>query len=147
MKTLATCSPKEFISQTIKIKRHAESWLKSTDILGIRATIPELKKLPKGATAEEIEEIRAENMAKVKKQSRENLSKMFDAVFEKEPDKTIELLALCCFIEPAEANDTPMNKYMEAITSLISDAAVLNFFTSLLLLGQTLGLDASKISD
>ena len=42
MKNLANCKPSEFLRQTNKIRRAAEKWLKITDIMEIRKTLPEL---------------------------------------------------------------------------------------------------------
>lgn len=138
MKTLATCTPKEFISQTLRIKELAQDWVRATNILEIRKTMPELLPIPKGATQEEADAIKRTNAEALKKQSNENLNKMLTAVLEKEPDKTIELLALCCFIEPEDANNHKMDEYLGAIAELLGNVAVINFFTSAVQLGQTI---------
>jgi hypothetical protein len=40
MKNLANCKPSEFLSQTNKIRKSVEKWLKLTDIINIRKRIP-----------------------------------------------------------------------------------------------------------
>ena len=90
-KTLATCKPSEFLKQTYRVKKTAEKWLKDTKILDIRKVVPEVEKVPSGATAEQAAEIEARNTEKLTKQAKENLSKMFDAVFGEYPDETLEV--------------------------------------------------------
>ena len=136
MKTLATCTPKEFITQTVRIKNLVEDWLNVTRIMEIRKTLPELTPVPTGATQEEADAITKRNAEAMKKQSNENLKKMLSAILEKEPDKTIELMALCCFVEPDDANNHKMDEYLSAISELMSNVAVINFFTSVVQLGQ-----------
>lgn len=136
MKTLATCTPKEFITQTVRIKNLVEDWLDVTGIMKIRETLPELTPVPTGATQEEADAIRLRNAEAMKKQSDENLKKMLSAILEKEPDKTIDLMALCCFVEPEDANNHKMEEYLSAVSELLSNVAVINFFTSVVQLGQ-----------
>ena len=42
MKTLANCTPREFLKQTNKIKNAAKDWLTKTDIQGIRSRLPKI---------------------------------------------------------------------------------------------------------
>lgn len=136
-KTLATCKPSEFLKQTYKLKKSAEKWLKDTKILDIRKNIPKLEEVPQNATDEQKKEIDERNNQKVVAQTKENLSKMFDAAFGEYPDETLEILALCCFIEPEHIDDYDMSDYFEVLGALMKNRAVISFFTSLLQWAQT----------
>lgn len=144
MKTLVTCKPTEFLVQTNKIRKYAEKWLKDTQILEIRKNVPELKSAPHGATPEEKRRVVEENKALLQEQSSKNLKKMLDAIMDEYPEETLRLLALCCFIEPNEIDDHTVEEYLDALAGLIGNASVISFFTSLVLLGQTLGSDVPK---
>lgn len=125
MKNLANCKPSEFLRQTVKIKKAAEKWLKLTDIMNIRRNVPELPKdMPIVEKNKRLAEI-----------GRENVSKMFDAIAEKHPDETMELLALCCFVEPENVDDHEIAEYLDSFAELIANESVRNFFTSLMNLG------------
>ena len=93
MKNLATCTPTEFFTQTLKIRHAAADWFKHTNILNIRKKMP---KLPEGISAEE-------KQAAVLAQAKENALEMFTQVFEEYPDETVRLMALACFVEPEHA--------------------------------------------
>lgn len=144
MKTLVTCKPTEFLAQTNKIRKHAENWLKNTKLLEIRKNVPQLQSAPEGATSEERLAVLEENKRLLSEQSQKNLSKMLDSALEEHPQETLELLALCCFIEPNEIDEHSVEEYLNAIAELIGNASVINFFTSLVLLGQTLTSDVPK---
>ena len=126
LKTLASCKPSEFLAQTNKIRKIAEKWLKETDLMKIRSTKPVY---PEGATDEEKKQI-------LQNQVKENLSRMLDAILEKGAQETLDLLALICFVEPKDVDKHSMSEYITAVTEVISDSAVLGFFTSLMRLGQ-----------
>lgn len=126
MKNLANCKPSEFFAQTVKIRRYVESWLTATDILNIRKKVPEL-------TDKMTDE---EKRKAIAEQAKSNLWAMFDSLFEKNAELTIGLLALLCFIEPAEADDHEMGEYLQSISELMDDQRVINFFTSLLRLDR-----------
>lgn len=127
MKTLANCKPREFLAQTVKIKRAVEAWLTATDIANIRKRMPVI----------------ADNLSKEEKkealqnQAKANISAMFDEIAEKHPDETLELLALMCFVEPENVDDYPMTDYLTSLTEMIGSDAVMGFFTSLTRLAQT----------
>ena len=86
--------------------------------------------LPENATEDEKQAAMAEQM-------RRNLSRILDAILDEHPDETLELLALLCFIEPGEADDYEVAEYLNAFTMLVSNKTVLDFFSSLVQLGQT----------
>ena len=126
MKNLANCKPTEFLVQTNRIRKSVEKWLKLTDIMNIRKNVPPVKE---GQTREE-------RKAELEEQSKENFNRILDAVLEKYPQETVELLGLLCFIEPENVDDYPMSFYLESFNEIINDKAVLGFFTSLVNLGQ-----------
>lgn len=121
MKNLATCKPKEFVVQTLRIKRAAERWLTATDIMGIRKNLPDI---PDDADDDKKKEL-------VHEQGLKNLSAIFDAIFEKNPSETLDLLALTCFVEPKDVDDYTMEEYMVSLTEMLNNKAVINFFGSL----------------
>lgn len=137
MKNLANCKPSEFLKQTFRIKKVAEEWLTLTNVLEIRKNMPELIKVTKSMSDEEKIEAFEKNKAAMQEQSLKNLSVMLDKILGENPDKTLELLALCCFIEPEDADNHPIGEYLSCITELMSDQAVVGFFTSLVQLAQT----------
>lgn len=126
-KNLANCKPSEFLRQTNKIKKSVENWLTLTEIMEIRKRKPEYAE---GATAEEIEAARQQ-------QIKDNFSDILEAILEKHPDETLEVLALCCFIEPKDADNHSVSEYILSMSDLINDQAVLGFFTSLMRLNRT----------
>ncbi len=144
LKTLANCKPSEFLRQTNRIKKSVERWLTDTDIMNIRKRLPALEAVPIEATVEERAEIVGRNKKAREEQAKRNVSAMLDAILEEHPDETLEVLALCCFVEPENVDDHPMSAYLDAFNSLINDKAVIGFFTSLASLVQTDILPASK---
>lgn len=127
MKNLANCTPREFLAQTVRIKKVASEWLTATDISNIRKRAPEITG---DMTAEQKKEA-------WKKQSYENLSAMFDEMAEKHPEETLELMAMMCFVEPEHIDDHPMMEYMKALTEMLSSDAVIGFFLSLIKLARS----------
>lgn len=130
MKNLANCTPKEFLKQTYRIKSAVEKWLKDIDLSSIRANVPKLTPVT-GLEGEELEKVKVENRKIMSKQIMENGMKILDNVMDKYADETVEILALCCFVEPSEAESHTMSEYLESIGDLLSDKGVLSFFTSL----------------
>lgn len=131
LKTLATCKPSEFLRQTNRIKKSVEKWLTDTDIMNIRKRVPVYEMVPQGASDEDKKAIVDRNKQVADEQAKKNISAMLDAILEDHPDETLEVLALCCFVEPSDADNYPMVKYLEAFNSLINDKAVIDFFISL----------------
>jgi len=144
LKTLATCKPSEFLKQTCKIKKSVEKWLTDTDILNIRKRLPALEMVPKNGTDEERRAAFERNKKLTEEQARKNISAMLDAILEDHPEETLELLGLCCFIEPDHVDDYKVSDYLKAFNSIISDEAVIDFFISLASLGRKNTSDASK---
>ena len=129
MKNLANCKPSEFLTQTNKIRKSVSKWLTDTDIVNIRKRVPSFKE---GATDEE-------RKTALNKQASENLKDILDAVLEEHPEETLEVLALLCFVEPEHIDDHDMTEYIESFNELLTNKAVLNFFTSLMNVGSLLG--------
>ena len=127
MKNLANCTPREFMAQTVKIKKVASEWLTATDIANIRKRSPDITDDMTDAQKKEA----------WKKQSYENLGAMFDEMAEKHPEETLELMAMLCFVEPEHVDDHPMMEYMRALTEMLSSDAVIGFFISLLKLARS----------
>lgn len=126
MKNLANCKPSEFLRQTNKIRKSVSKWLTDTDINNIRKRMPEL---PPMATDEEIGEAK-------RKQARENLNAILDAVLDEHPDETLEILALLCFVEPSHVDDYEVTEYLVSFNDLLNNRAVLDFFLSLMRLAN-----------
>jgi hypothetical protein len=136
MKNLANCKPSEFFAQTVKIKKSVQEWIDATDIINILKEQPVLEDIPENGTDAEKKEVFQRNIEKIKKFNLEKFSRLFDIACEKNAEKTLELLALCCFVEPKYVDDNPISYYLESFTELINDDAVISFFTSLAQLAQ-----------
>lgn len=132
MKNLANCKPTEFLKQTNRIRKSVEKWMKVTDIANIRAELPDI---PKDMPVHEARAMLAE-------QARKNVSRIMDNIMDKHPDETLELLALCCFVEPENVDDHSVAEYLDAFSDIMENEAVLRFFTSVVRLGRTNGSEA-----
>lgn len=130
MKNLANCKPSEFLMQTNRIKKSLEKWMVDIDLKKIRSQVPEMTDIPKDADDITRKRIMEENKQKMKDQAYKNLSKIIDSALGEYPDETLEVLALLCFVEPENVDDHPMSEYITALTELITDEAVINFFIS-----------------
>ena len=131
MKNLANCKPSEFLKQTNKIKHSVEKWLTATDIMNIRKRQPDFVRVSENSTQEERAKVKKTNDGLMAKQTRENLSAIFDAILDEHPDETLELLALLCFVEPKDVDEHPVEDYLTALTEMLNNQAVIGFFTSL----------------
>ena len=130
MKNLANCKPSEFLRQTNRIKRSLEKWMTDIEFKKIRSQLPEMTDIPKDADDITRKRIMVENKQKMKDQAYKNLSIIIDSALGEYPDETLEVLALLCFVEPENVDDHPMSEYITALTELITDEAVINFFIS-----------------
>lgn len=145
LKTLSNCKPSEFLQQTNRIKKAVEKWLTITDIMNIRRKAPVFEVAPADATPEVRTEVAERNKEAERKQAVANISAILDAILEEHPQETLEVLALCCFIEPQDADNHTVSEYINAFNSLLSDKAVIDFFISLAKLGQMNTLGASRV--
>ena len=135
MKNLANCKPSEFLAQTFKIKKSVKEWLDVTEILKIRQNMPVLKPID-GLSEEEIKQVKAENKKAISDQMLKNFDLILDKMLDENAEKTLEVLALCCFVDPKDVDKYPMSEYLKNISELIADESVMTFFTSLAQLGM-----------
>lgn len=135
MKTLANCTPREFLSQTNRIRKSAEKWLKDTKILDIRKRMPKIASPTKPSSAEELAKSIEERNAAFAEQLRENVFAMLKAMLDEYADETLELMALVCFIEPEDIDNYTMSQLFNALSEVMDDEGVVNFFGSLARLG------------
>jgi len=136
MKNLANCKPSEFLAQTFKIKKSLQEWLDVTKLMEIRKNKPQGLITLDGLSGEERENAIKENKKKVQEQQKKNLADILDKMLNENAEKTLEVLALCCFVDPADVDNYPMSEYLDSLGELISDKGVLNFFSSLVQLAQ-----------
>lgn len=137
MKNLANCKPSEFLAQSFKIKKSVQEWLDVTELLEVRKKQPENLIKVDGLSGEARTKAIAENKKKLQEQVKKNLGEILDRMLDTNAEKTLEVLALCCFVDPREVDEHPMSEYLESLGELISDKGVLSFFTSLAQLEQT----------
>ena len=135
MKTLANCTPREFMKQTNRIRISVDEWLTATKILEIRQRVPEFEEPKKPESREDLAESIEKRQQAVAEQMRKNTFSMLEAMLDANAEKTVELLALVCFVEPEDADKHTMSEYLSCINELINDEAVIGFFVSLVRLG------------
>lgn len=137
MKNLADCKPSEFLAQTNKIRKSVERWLKHTDILNIRKRIPiGMPEITPDLSDDEKEAVIKKRKEMTLAKAQENLSAILDACLDQYPNETLEILGLCCFVEPEDIDNRPMKEYLAAALDMIEDETVLRFFTLLMRLGK-----------
>lgn len=136
-KNLANCTPDEFLDQSFLIMNAAEKFMKVNDILGIRSRKVEgLQEIPKD-NEEEADRIIRENAKKITAQRMKNVKDLLTSMMHTHKSETLELLALSCFIDPAEINNYTMPFFLRNVGEMISNQDVLAFFTSLAEVEQT----------
>lgn len=131
MKNLATCKPSEFVAQTAKIKTAISNWIDAIDLMKIRAIQPKYEVLPIDATPEQRAEVIKKNAEIQRKQTMSNLNKILDNMLVEHPQETLEVLALCCFVEPEHVDDYTIDEYMNCIMEMMQNKSVINFFSLL----------------
>lgn len=144
MKNLANCKPSEFLKQTNLIRKSVEKWLNVTGIMDIRKNVPKLEEISKDMDADAVEAVMAENEKKMTEQANKNFRAILNSIMDEHPDETLELLALLCFVEPAKVDDYRIDEYLESITEMLSNKAVIGFFTSLVQWDQMRIFSASR---
>ena len=132
MKTLANCTPREFLVQTNKIRKSVASWLELTKVLEIRKRLPDTKK----------DASDAERREAVQEQVKKNATAMLDAILEEHPEETAELLGLLCFVDPEDLDNHSMTEFFGAVAEILNSPEILDFFTSLVRL-ETLNTSAT----
>lgn len=125
MKTLANCTPVEFLRQTNKIRHAAASFVRETGVLELRKRLPEL-------TGKETED---EKKTALDKQARQNLSDMADCLMDANAEKTAELLGMLCFMEPAELEKAKGIDFLTPAIEFLNSRPVMDFLLSLARLG------------
>ena len=136
-KNLANCTPDEFLDQSFLIMDAAEKFMKVNDILGIRGRKVEgLQEIPKD-NEEEADRVRRENAKKITAQRMKNVKDLLTSMMHTHKSETLELLALSCFIDPADVNNYTMPFFLRNVGEMISDQDVLAFFTSLGMVEKT----------
>ena len=136
-KNLANCTPEEFLDQSYLIMDAAEKFIKVNDILGIRSRKVEgLQEIPTD-NEEEADRIRHENAKKITAQRMKNVKDLLTSMMHTNKSETLELLALSCFIDPADVNNYTMPFFLRNVGEMISNPDVLAFFTSAAQLEQT----------
>lgn len=131
MKSLATCKPSEFVAQTAKIKNAVANWVEVIELMTIRANQPKYEPIPFEATAEERAKITSKNAELRQKTAMSNLNKILDKMLVEHPQETLDVLALCCFVEPEHVDDYTIDEYLECIMDMMQNKSVLNFFSLL----------------
>lgn len=134
MKTLANCTPREFLVQSNRIRKAVSKWLTLTKVMELRKKMP---KIPETATEDE-------RRAAITKQMTINAQAMLDAILDDHPEETAELLGLLCFVEPEDLDNHSMTEFFGAISDVLNSKEIIDFFTSLVNLGNTNGSDAVK---
>ena len=137
MKNLANCKPSEFLKQTNRIRKSVEKWLNVTDVMSIRRRKPEgMPEVQAGMSQDEVDAVREKQRQMMAEQAQRNLKDMLDSMLDNHPDETLEVLALCCFVEPENVDDHTVSDYLLSINELLADEAVRDFFTFLMQLVQ-----------
>lgn len=137
MKNLTNCTPIEFLKQTNRIRHSVEKWLKVTDIMNIKNSLPNFVEINDDMSEEERKEKADINKELVREQNKKKLSLILDKCLDEHAEETLELMALMCFVEPEHINEHSAMKYLKEVTEMISNKDVLDFFSSLIRLGQT----------
>ena len=127
MKTLANCTPREFLVQTNKIRKAVQNWLTLTKIMEIRKHLPTI---PENVTDDERREL-------VTAQIKENANAMLDAALDEHPNETAELLGLMCFVEPDDLDNHRMVEFFGAVSEMLNCREIIDFFISLVRLAST----------
>lgn len=121
MKTIANCSPREFLVQTNKIRKAVANWLTLTNIMEIRKRVPKF--------TEDMDDAAKRDAAR--KMAKENISAMLESAMGEHPNETAELLGMLCFIEPEDLDNHTMIEILTPVTEMISNPEVIDFFISL----------------
>ena len=118
MKTLVNCTPREFMTQTVKMRKTVEKWLNETGIPEIR------KRMPDGFSEMDKEE----KLKAIERQSDQNLGAMLWAAMEKDPEGTLDVLGYVTFSDAGADDAAPMPEYLDAVLDMFKNEAVRTFF-------------------
>lgn len=136
MKNLINCTPTEFITQTNKIRKSVQKWLKLTDIINIRQRMPKLIPMRNDMSDEEKAEAILKNKEAMNAQAQENLNLMFDKMLEEYPEQTLEVIGIINFIEKEDLDKYKMIDLITNTTEMLNDEAVIGFFGLLMRLAS-----------
>lgn len=132
MKNLVNCTPSEFLKQTNRIRKSVEKWLKVTDIMAIRKRMPEgMPEVKSDMSKDEARAVLEKRKSMLAEQSQRNLKAMLDAMLDEHPDETLEILALCSFIEPEDIDNYTITTLVHTFNEILQDKDVMDFFTLL----------------
>lgn len=118
-KNIANCTTIEFLKQANKIRHEVEKFLDVTGIMEIRKTAPTYE-------PDDTAEIKEE---KLKKQAKENLSKILDECLENHTKETVKIIGLACFKTQEEVEQMAVNELFDVVFELIGNERVIDFFT------------------
>ena len=121
IKTLANCSTIDFLKQANKIRKAVGQFYDECNFGQIMRGQPEF---PMNATETQREDI-ARNFRK------NQLNEILDICLETNVEKTVEIIGLMCFMEKKEAENTPANILLGLALDLISNQAVIDFFSKM----------------
>ena len=129
-KTLLTCTPREFLVQTNRMKKAVERWATETDI---KYLITQKAQGIEALTGDEAkdEAIRARNAERVAQQNRLNLSAIFDAALEEHTDETLEIIGMMFFMTADELNELQSRELLIPLNEMLNDEAIIGFFSTL----------------
>lgn len=144
MKNLATCKPSEFVAQTVKIRNAVSNWVELIKLSEIRNTQPKYITLPADAPAEQRAEVIKQNAQIKQQQAIDNLNKILDGMLVEHPQETLNVLALCCFVDPKDVDKHTMDEYLDCVMDMLQNKSVIRFFSLLVQLDQTSTLTVSK---
>lgn len=141
LKNIANCPPTKTLAQLYRISSELERWLTETDIMNIRKELPKLLDVPEmpgdEATEEEKKKAREkvvaaieENDKRMSEQNKKNFFKMVKSILDEHPGETMNLLALCCFVEPEDKDKYPFSDYLDALTDIMNCDSIFDFFAS-----------------
>lgn len=125
-KTLANCSTIEFLKQANKIRKAVGQFYDECDFGGIMRRKPEF---PMDATEEQREQI-------ARAFRKNQLNEVLDICLETNVEKTVEIIGLMCFMSKEEAENTPANILLGLALDLISNQAVIDFFSKMVQSGM-----------
>ena len=125
MKTIANMQGAEFLRQCNKIRHAAADLMQDTQVLEIRKRMPAF-------TGKENPELRK---VMIKKQSKQNISDMLDALLDTHAEETYNVLELMCVLEPGEEL-TGLDMAMAGL-EIITMPKVMDFLSSLARLAPT----------
>lgn len=126
-KNIANCTTIEFLKQANKIRHAVEDFLDVTGIMKIRENAPTYEPT-------DTKEIKEE---KLKKQRRENFSKILDECLENHTEETVKIIGLACFKTQEEAEQMPVNELFSVVFEMLGSERVVDFFMKYLLSALT----------